>query len=173
MAELKNRNQLEKLTMRYHVRLFMYLSDEAHFTVRLEKEITLPFIPSVTISLGLEDYSTFHNDETIIKEVMWIIPLDEFHVAIEDVRLSGSYAKEYCEIFIKEGWKTCLGVNFSEANDALQCANDYEDSKAVCVDGKFFVLSDHEQYSLQKDGRDFAIISDEDQCGRTKEPKPS
>ena len=152
--------------MQYHVRLFRYLfSDERTFSVRLEKEITLPFVPSVTISLGLDDGSTFCHDQEKVKDVMWIVPLGEFHVEIKELRSSALHCKECCDLYIKDGWVAHLGFSFHEANGALQSAKDFEDSMVVCLKGEFFVLTHDEFYSLQKDGRDFTIISDESQGG--------
>lgn len=124
------------------------------FSVQMEREVELPFLPTAGCSLGLCEDSGFRWNEHTVKRAMWNVPRNMGYCELEEIRLEDPLqcVKWMIE---NEGWKVHLEMPINSLEEAMQICEDNEDSDVIEMDGLFFSVSQTELTCLKLDGREF------------------
>ncbi len=138
----------------------MYLfpgDDESVPSLRMEKWVSLPFVPVKGMSLGLSPSSTFNEDEHEIRHVIYILESDTFHVELEESR---GCLENFARGLVEEGWLPQVFTLKSElsARDVLE---DYPGEVLIRTgDGRHLVESRFVAELLTLGGIQFEVLAE-------------
>lgn len=152
----------------YNVRLEQYISCRGRHPdslgVIMYRLVTLPFVPTLEIGLGLIEDSDFESDCTELTQIMWQVPESRFLARLEDN--DGTHGMDSIAWMLAHGWCVDLRCEWPDHESAVREAIGEAKTAVEIVDGPIHVLYPNELSALELTGLPHVILHRGDKVNR-------